>query len=157
MKKLKAFYKKNRVYSILMLISIFCIISIIIGVIVYFLSQTSKDVYGNRIEGIEEVKITETQKKELLKTIEINEKVGEVEVDIRGRLIYIIISLNDGTHADAETIAQAAVEVFSDEERKYYDLQFIVENKTETEENFPIMGYIKAGNSVIKWTNYTVK
>ena len=34
-------------------------------------------------------------------------------------------------------------------------VKYIVENlDKEVEENFPIMGYIKAGNSIIKWTNY---
>lgn len=157
LKKLKAFYKKNRVYSILMLISITCIIAILAGVLIYFFTQTSKDVYGNRLEGIEDVKITDTKKDEVLKNIESNEKVSEVEFDIRGRLVYVIISLKEGTHADAEAIAQGSLETFGEEIKAYYDIQFIVENKSETEENFPVMGYLKAGNSVIKWTNYVVK
>lgn len=157
LKKLKAFYKKNRVYSILMLISITCIIAILVGVLVYFFTQTSKDVYGNRLDGIEDVKITETKKDDILKNIESNEKVSEVDFDIRGRLVYVIISLKEGTHTDAEAIAQGSLETFGEEIKAYYDIQFIVENKSETEENFPIMGYLKAGNSVIKWTNYVVK
>ena len=50
LKKFKEFYKRNRVYSILMLISLVCIVSILVGVIVYFIGQTSKDKYGNRLD-----------------------------------------------------------------------------------------------------------
>ena len=157
LKKLKAFYKKNRFYSILMLISITCIIAILVGVLVYFFSQTSKDVYGNRLEGIEKVKIKDNKKSEIVKTIESNEKVNDVEIDIRGRLVYIIISLKEGGHADAEAVALSSLELFSESEKAYYDIQFIIENKAQSEENFPIMGYVKAGNTVIKWTNYVVK
>lgn len=157
LKKLKAFYKKNRVYSILMLISITCIVAILVGVLVYFFSQTSKDVYGNRLEGIEDVKITDSKKDEIIKNIEASEKVREVDFDIRGRLVYIIISLKEGSHADAEAIAQASLEVFGEEIKVYYDIQYIIENDAETEENFPTMGYLKAGKTVIKWTNYVVK
>lgn len=155
-KKLKSFYKKNRVYSILMLISIICIIAILFGFIIYFLGQTSKSVYGNRLDGIEEVEISSDKIKEIEGTIKSNEKVSEVEVDIRGKLVYVLFVLKEGTHADAEAIAQASLEAFSEEERAFYDIQYTVENETETDENFPIMGYIKSGNSVIKWTNYVI-
>ena len=68
---------------------------------------------------------------------------------------YITITLNTGTHADAESIAQSSLDLFSEEEKAFYDIQYIVDNKDDKiEENFPVMGYIKAGNSVIKWTNY---
>ena len=154
-KKLKSFYKNNRVYSILMLISLICIIAILIGVIVYFFGQTSKDIYGNRLDGIEKVKISDKKIKEYKEVIESNEKVTDVEIDIKGKLVYIIITMTNGTHADAEAISQSSLASFSEKERKFYDIQYIVDNKEETEENFPIMGYIKAGNSVIKWTNYT--
>ena len=49
MKNFKEFYRRNRVYSILMLVSLVCIVSILVGVIVYFVGQTTKDKYGNRI------------------------------------------------------------------------------------------------------------
>ena len=155
-KKLKSFYQRNRVYSILMIISIICIIAIIIGVGVYFLNQTTKDKYGNRLEGIENVKIEDKKIKEVEEHITANELVNNTELDIRGKLIYIIITLNNGTHANAETIAQDALTQFSDEEKAFYDINFIIENNDkETKENFPIMGYIRAGATVIKWTHYS--
>jgi len=154
LKKIKSFYKRNRVYSILMIISITCIIAILVGVIVYFLGQTSKDKYGNRLEGIENVKISDSKIKEIEDNIKNSEKVKEVEVDIRGKLIYIVITLNEGTHSDAESISQTSLETFGEEIRAFYDIQYIVDNNGKSEESFPIMGYIKSENSVIKWTNY---
>lgn len=154
-KKLKAFYKRNRVYSILMIISIICIIAILVGVILYFVGQTNKDKYGNRLDGIESVQIKDEKLVEIENKISENEKVKETSINIKGKLIYVTISLNEGTHTDSEAIAQASLDLFSEEEKAFYDIQYIVENlDKETEENFPIMGYIKAGNSVIKWTNY---
>ncbi len=154
-KKLKSFYKNNRVYSILMIISIICIVAILVGVVLYFLGQTSKDKYGNRLEGIEKVEIKESKLNEIENKITENELVKSTEVVIKGKLVYITITLNTGTHADAESLAQTSLELFSEEEKAFYDIQYIVDNKDEKiEENFPVMGYIKAGNSVIKWTNY---
>ena len=154
-KKLKSFYKNNRVYSILMIISIICIVAILVGVVLYFLGQTSKDKYGNRLEGIESVQIKDDKITDIEKKITENELVKSTEVVIKGKLIYVTITLKNGTHADSESIAQSSLELFSEEEKAFYDIQYIVDNEDETtEENFPIMGYIKAGNSVIKWTNY---
>lgn len=155
LKKLKSFYKNNRVYSILMIISIICIVAILVGVLLYFLGQTSKDKYGNRLDGIESVQINNDRITEIEKKITENELVKSTEMDIRGKLIYVTIILNNGTHTDSESIAQTSLELFSEEEKAFYDIQYIVDNADDsTEENFPIMGYIKAGNSVIKWTNY---
>ena len=39
-KKLKNFYKNNRIYSILMIISLFCLILMASGVVIYFVNQT---------------------------------------------------------------------------------------------------------------------
>jgi len=155
LKKLKSFYKNNRVYSILMVISIICILAIIIGVICYFLGQTSKNVYGNRLEGIEKVKLTDKNKKSIEDGIKSNDIVESVEVDLRGKLIYITFTIKEGTHKDVETISQTSYDSIDEKIKKFYDIQYIVDSKADTEENFPIMGYIKSGNKVISWTNYT--
>ncbi len=155
LKKFKEFYKRNRVYSILMLISLVCIVSILVGVIVYFIGQTSKDKYGNRLDGIESVQIKKDKISEIENKITENELVSSTNIDIRGKLIYVDIVLKTGKHTDSEAIAQASLELFTKEEKEFYDIQYIVENSDkEITENFPVMGYIKAGNSVIKWTNY---
>ena len=153
--KLKDFYKRNRVYSILMIVSIICVVAILIGVIFYFLGQTSKEKYGNRLEGLEKIKISEKNQKELEKKSSENELVNKTEINIKGRLIYINIEMNSGNHEDAEAISQSIYDLFSEKEKSNYDIQFIVDNKNKEEkDNFPIMGYIKKGNSSIKWTNY---
>ena len=155
MKKIKEFYKRNRVYSILMIVSVVCIVSILVGVIVYFIGQTTKDKYGNRLDGIENVKISDTKKSEVINKIKENELVDNVDIYIKGKLIYVNITLKTGKHTDSEAICQTSLDALTEDEKKFYDIQYIVSNKDKNiEENFPVMGYIKAGNSVIKWTNY---
>lgn len=155
-KKIRDFYRNNRVYSILMLISTICIVSIITGVILYFLGQTNKDKYGNRLEGIENVEF----KTESINTIKdsflTNELVDSVDIEVKGKLIYVSIILKSGKHSDSESLVQSSLELFSDEVKSFYDIQFIVDNKDkEVTDNFPVMGYMSAGASVVKWTNYT--
>ena len=154
-KKLKDFYKRNRVYSILMFISIFCIVAIFVGIILYFFNQTSKDKYGSRLDGINDIIISDTRKDEFVSSIMENELVDSVSIDIKGKLIYIDIILKTGKHSDSESIAQKSLELFNEQEKGFYDIQFIVNNLDENiDENFPVMGYIKKGNSIIKWTIY---
>ena len=77
------------------------------------------------------------------------------DIDIKGKLIYVNITLKTGKHTDSEAICQTSLDALTEDEKKFYDIQYIVSNKDKNiEENFPVMGYIKAGNSVIKWTNY---
>ena len=143
MKNFKEFYRRNRVYSILMLVSLVCIVSILVGVIVYFVGQTTKDKYGNRLDGIDNVKITDTKKSEVENKIKENELVDSVKINIKGKLIYVNIELKTGKHSDSEAICQSALENFSEDEKKFYDIQYIVTNKdTSIEENFPVMGYL---------------
>ena len=57
MKKLKGFYQNNRIYCILMIVSIVCIILIASAFVYYFIEQTRTDIYGKRLYGIKSVKI----------------------------------------------------------------------------------------------------
>ena len=154
-KKIGTFYKNNRVYSILMIISVICILSICVGVIVYFLGQTNKDKYGNRLDGIENVEFNTENIEDIKKSFFVNENVDSVEINVKGKLIYVNLVLKSGTHSDCESMTQASLALFSEEVKNFYDIQFIVNNlDVETKENFPVMGYVKSGKSVIKWTNY---
>ena len=156
LKKIKEFYSNNRVYCILMAISILCIISICTGVILYFVGQTNKDKYGNRLSGIENVEFKKDDIKVIKDGFLSNEIVDDVVINLKGKLIYVNVILNNGKHSDSESLVQSSLELFSDDVKGYYDIQFIVDNEdTEENDNFPVMGYLKSGNSTVKWTNYT--
>ncbi len=156
MKGLKGFYKDNRVYVILMIVSIVCILSIIIGVSVYFLGQSGKSNYGNRLEGIEAVKLSDDRLTEIEDVVKENTLVNKVNVNLKGKIIYIVVTLNSGVPTDAENISIKALEKLSDKEKEFYDIQFIFDSLSTEEENvFPIMGYKNANNATISWTKYS--
>lgn len=156
MKGLKGFYKNNRVYVILMVVSIVCIISVILGVVIYFVGQSTKDPYGNRLEGIEEVTLKEDRLTEIENAIKENELVSEVDVNLKGKIIYIVVTLSDGVPTDAENISVKALEKLNEDEKAFYDIQFIFESLSEKDDNvFPIMGYKKSSNATISWTKYS--
>ena len=156
MKGFKGFYENNRVYVILMIVSIICILIAVIGTCLYFVGQSTTDVYGNRLEGIDKVKIKDDRITEIEGSIKENELVDSAKIDIHGKLIYLVIKIKDGVPTDAENIAIKTLEKFSDDEKNFYDMQFIFDSLSEKDDNvFPIMGYKKASNSNISWTKYS--
>lgn len=95
MKKLKGFYKNNRVFVILMGIAIFCLAIIATAFVYIILSQNTGDLYGNRLNGIETIEIAKTRLTELEKTIKEDEKVEKATSRIKGKIIYINIYIKE--------------------------------------------------------------
>lgn len=156
MKGLKGFYKNNRVYVILMIVSIVCILSILIGIIVYFAKQSTQDAYGNRLDGIEAVELKDDRFTEMENVVKESELVSKVDVTLQGKLIYVVVTLTEGTPQDAENISVKVMEKLSEEEKAFYDIQFMFSSTSESEDNvFPIMGYKKSSNATISWTKYS--
>lgn len=156
MKGLKGFYKNNRVYVILMVVSIVCVLSILIGVIVYFARQSTENPYGDRLARIEDKEIKEDRLTELENVIKENEIVNNATVTVKGARINFLITLTEGVPNDAENIAVKLLEKLSEDEKNLYDLLFQFDSDSDSEDNvFPIEGYKKYTSSTITWTKYS--
>lgn len=155
MKKLKSLYKKNKVLFILTTIAIVCILVIIIGLLTSFYRKTNTSKYGDRLDGIEEVEITDSFREDLVSFYEENERVNEASVTLSGKIVYIIIDVTKGTtKAQAQTVANSGLEEFSEEEIEYYDFQFIVTCDDDSEsEIYPTMGYKNNTSAKVVWIN----
>lgn len=153
---MKRKYKDDRVFRILMLISLVCVIIIIIFGCVYFLGGTTKSKYGDRLDGISSYIIKDSVISEIKDEITKEKNVEEVKINLQGKIFYVIIYLNDGGKAiDGVNASTKALEKFSDEEKKFYEFQFIVTKKNlSSDEVFPIMGYKNNISAGITWTNY---
>lgn len=150
MSNIKKFYKNNRIYCILMGISIFCLAIIAVLCIIYFVDQTKNDKYGDRLNGIESVQITEDKTNEMVNSIKENELVDNASVSVKGKIIYITVSLKDGKITDAQSIAVKSLSSLSEDEKAFYDINFaFTKNEDET---FPIMGYKKSDATIISWS-----
>ena len=62
---IKKFYRNNRIYCILMMVSFVCILLLGGSLVVYFINQARGDSYGVRLEGL---KMDEVNKDILLKS-----------------------------------------------------------------------------------------
>lgn len=150
MKKLKKFYKNNRIYCILMGISIFCLALIAMLFVVYFVNQTKNDTYGNRLNGIESMEISDSEKDEIVNVIKESAKVDKATVNIKGKIIYVNVYLLDGNRDLANSIAVKVLNTLNEEKKDFYDINFSF-NKDD-DEAFPFMGYKKSDATIISWS-----
>ena len=150
MKKLKKFYKNNRIYCILMGISLFCLALIAMLFVIYFVNQTKNDTYGNRLNGIESMEISDSEKDEIVNVIKESDKVDKATVNIKGKIIYVNVYLLDGNRDLANSIAVKVLNTLNEEKKDFYDINFSF-NKDD-DEAFPFMGYKKSDAAIISWS-----
>ncbi len=127
---------------------------IIILVIAYFTFYNIKSVYGNRLEGINQVLIKEDLKNDFKSNLLSLSEVDQVNIDIRGKIINIIIIIDDGINLEkAYQIADNLLTRFPNDILAFYDVQFFINLKNEvTDYTFPIIGYKNKNSHNIVWT-----
>lgn len=149
MKDIMKFIKKHSHIIVGVIIVIFLIILAII-VKNFFFPSDSGVYYGTRLEGIEKVKINDKKKEELKENFKDVSK--SVTIRLAGRIIYVDVKVNDDVSTDtARDLANKTLEKLSDEEKGYYDIQFLIGNDAD-KDHFPIIGYKHHTKPAIAWT-----
>ena len=152
MKKLKRAYTEHRVFIILMSLVIICFV--LIGTILFqcFYVGGNKDKYGDRLEGIEKVKL---DVKDIESKIVAEEIVKKATVTVTGKIVYFDIKFDvPTTLVEAQSIAQKSLDYFKDEEKKFYDFHYTLkEDSTEEAEGFLISGAKNKNGSGLVWNN----
>ena len=150
---MKKLIKENKVLFVLSIIILISLICIGVGLISYFYSEDG-DKYGNRLEGIENYPISETIEQDIRGLYESG--IESLKVDLRGKVIYIIMDVSVGiSKVDAQSMGVKALEKFTDEQKSFYDISFLITCNGNTEETtiFPMQGMKNSENSQIVWTN----
>ena len=152
MKKLKRVYTEHRVFAILMALVIVCFVLIGTVLVQCFYVGSSKDKYGERLAGIEKVKI---DTKDVESKIIVEEIVKKAEVLITGKIVYITMNFDAPTTlVEAQSIAQKSLDYFDEDQKKFYDFHFTLkEAATETDEGFIISGAKNKNGSGLVWNN----
>lgn len=145
------FVKEHKLISGLV---IFLTVFLLLIVILFsFLSKESGSAYGDRLKGIENVKIssdTETRIESEMKNLD---KVKEVEYLSHGRLINILITVDkDMKVSKAKNYGEKVVDFLNDKELDYYDIQIFI--SCDDENNvYPVIGYKHKTGDKFYWTN----
>ena len=154
---MKQFYKENRVFAILMLIVGICLVLIIGVMLKYFFFGNSASPYGDRLKDEKKYKLSEKEQKEISSKLEEDETIQEANVHISVRTIYVSIKFNSGiTLVEAEGKAAGSLELFSEKQMGYYDIEFILTSDgADGAEGFTIMGAKNVNGTNIVWNNNT--
>ena len=143
------FVKKHKNLVIIGLMVIAIVLALLIFKETVMFDETTA-VYGNRLDGIEKVEITDEQKKAIKEALKDTTK--EVTVRLAGKLVNIIIVTNEGTAlADSKNMGNIVLEKFTDEQKAFYDFQFLIDND-ENKDQYPIIGYMQHSRDSINWT-----
>ena len=153
---MKRILSENKVLLVLAIIIIVSLIVIGVSMVMYFYTGNGKDEYGDRLQGIENVEISNDIDKKVAELYTDIAAFNEVVVNVKGKIIYINIDIKENLSlVDAQSLAIKSLEAFSEEEKGFYDIQIIITAKTTEEESdiYPLMGYKNAKNSQVVWTN----
>ncbi len=152
---MKELIQKHKRLAIAIGISLVLLLIIFIFFMMLLIGGSSNK-YGNRLDGIEEVEISNDELDTI--AIEMKEKEGvkDASVRIQGKIINVILTFNsDIDSAKAKEVATSALESFSEEQLDFYNVQYFLTRESKGEEDTP---YVVTGNKhpsldEIGWTN----
>ena len=137
---MKKFLKKNK-YTVIVLVIFIVLVFLLAQVVNIFFPSQGKAIYGNRLSGIEKVKISAQKYETIENTLEDEEFVKEAKAELNGRLLNVLVTLKEDASKDnAKSLPNKVLEQLDEDQRKYYDIQVFLQKEKE-DNSFPIIGY----------------
>lgn len=134
------FIKKHKTICIIAVV----ILLVFIGLYLFIRKlspDARKNLYGNRLEGIEKVKINTDRVDSMILELKKVDGIKDVKYNIKGRLINITLKvIKDLDVNKAKEYSTKTLEYFGEKEKKYYDMQIFIISEEENE-NYPFIGY----------------
>ena len=148
---MKKFIKNNKLTVITFIICVIFVI-IVFAVKLTFLPDEAKAIYGDRLEGIEKVEITSKEQDKIISKLEEKAEVKKAEVDIKGRILNVIITVNDDVELDvAKALTGTITDTLEKDQTSYYDIQVFVK-KDNDDARYPIIGYKHQDKDTFSWS-----
>lgn len=132
---------KNNKYSCIA-IGIFVVV-IIVGFLLYKLlfPNTGTPIYGNRLDGINDVNYTKDSLNVIAEKIK-EEKVVNAEINKNGKIINVIVTVSEKPKKeDATKFAKIILDNSTKEQINYFDYQLFVKSEKEDYKENSIIGY----------------
>lgn len=144
----------NTMLWILIIILIVCFLMIGFLFYKYFYSGASTSKYGDtRLEGIENYPLSKTLEKDIAGIYSSEKNVGDVKVNVEGRIIYINIDFISSVKVDtAKSLASKALDKIGKDNLTFYEVQFVITYSGKDEnKNFPIFGSKNSNSLKVVW------
>ena len=109
-------------------------------------------IWGDRLNGISEVPISDAKLKEIENFIKEDKNVTKTSVRIVGKTIKVIIvtSTEEDTIKKMQELGDEIISKFEEKEVKFYEFSFSIENK---DANYALVGSKKNTNEEISWSS----
>ena len=150
LKKVKRFVLKNKLLTVLIGLILLIMISGLVVIKLWLFPNSGGSKYGNRLDGIENVKLTDSRFDEIKKSFESKSGFDITGFRLSGRIVNIYISAGQISKDDVKSESLKLVNSFSEDEIKFYDFQVFV---TGNDESYPIIGYKNKNSEGLHW-NY---
>lgn len=145
-------YMKDHKIVVVAVIFLLILIGIAFVVKETFFANSGNVFYGNRLKGIKEVKITSSQQKGMISTLKEDSAVNNATYSLQGKIINIIITINDDVGVDtAKSLAPKVLDSLDDDQKSFYDIQVFIKKNNDASD-FPIIGYKQNKKSDFVWT-----
>ena len=146
-----SFIRKNK--FIIIAIGVFLILVILaFQIVTMFFPKDGTALYGDRLDGIENVELTKTKLTKIEDVLKENEIVKKASVSVQGKIVEVIITVQDDTSVDsAKELNTTVLNSLEEDEKKFYDIQIFVKKDTDATD-FPIIGYKHHARDNFSWT-----
>lgn len=130
------FIKKYKVLLICLILLL--IILLLFGIYIKNYQQ-NQDKYGNRLNGIENVAITDNKIENIKQMVLDNESCSKISYKLDGKLVKFFIEANEETdELTLESIFNLILEEFSKSEKQFYDFEIFV---TDSSKSYFVVAY----------------
>ena len=146
-----SFIRKNK--FIIIAIGVFLILVILaFQIVTIFFPKDGTALYGDRLDGIENVEFTKTKLTKIEDALKENGIVKKASVSVQGKIVEVIITVQDDTSVDsAKELNTTVLNSLEEDEKKFYDIQIFVKKDTDATD-FPIIGYKHHARDNFSWT-----
>lgn len=150
MNKIKNWIKKNKGFAFVIVLAII-LFAILLIIMLELLLGGSSNKYGDRLDGIDEVKISNDTYNEVKEEVTSTDLTEDISIRLQGKIVYTTITLKSDTSVDkAKEIASNTLDNYSEEELSFYDFSFFLKWSTE-EEDTVITGNKHHNLDTITW------
>ena len=148
---MKNFIKNNKVTVVAFIICVIFVVLVFVIKLTFFPNEASA-IYGDRLDGIEDVEITNNKQKTIEKALEERDEVKNASCDIEGRILNVIITVIDDVELDAaKGLTSSITDNLEDDQKSFYDIQVFI-SKDNDDTRFPIIGYKHQNKDGFSWT-----
>ena len=144
------FIMKHKLLTILLVLMLLILIFGIVAFKVLIFPNYSTDKYGDRLNGIESVQLSDSKFDDIKKT-ETVEGFNVSKVELSGRIVNIYVNVTgELDRATCRDNSNKLLANFSEDELKFYDIQIFITGESDI---YPMIGYKSKISEGLRW-NY---